>query len=276
MTDLTLPAARRHMIRVGDAAVHVIDDGWFDIPPQFFPNLGDTDPLNGAPSLRIDANVWLIETGARRLLVDAGSGEALKAMFPETGKASAAASVPELTDIVLTHMHADHLGGLMGASGETRIHVARREWEHWNALGLLEATPAEQRPLVELVRAVAGSVAGRVTLHDGAADLGDGLSLVPLPGHTPGHCGLRIVSAGASALIVADTVISADIHFRRPEVFYALDSDPVQAVATRRTLLADLADSGERLLATHLPFPGVGTVRRTADGFVFAAGAAAP
>ena len=109
----------------------------------------------------------------------------------------------------------------------------------------------------------------RVVLHEGAADLDEGLSLKPLPGHTPGHIGLRLQSEGEELLIAGDALISGAVHFAEPDVAYALDSDAAAASATRRALLAEAAQSGTPIAATHLPFPGLGRVEVEGDAWRF-------
>ncbi|MEM9394144.1 MAG: MBL fold metallo-hydrolase [Pseudomonadota bacterium] len=254
--------------QIGEVRVTVWNDGQFDLPSEYFfgvPNsvtLGETVPAG--------ANLWLIETGNRRVLVDTGSGQALKARFPATGAALADLSQEAVTDIVLTHMHADHIGGLMSQDwGGVPIHLAQAEWAFWTAPGLLEATPEASKPMVEMIQTGALGFADRVVIHEGESDLGDGLHLVPLPGHTPGHSGLRMASGADSLLIVGDAVISEAIQFAHVDVGYALDSDAARAADTRARVFAEVAASGERIAATHLPFPGVGTVEKDGDGWRF-------
>jgi len=109
----------------------------------------------------------------------------------------------------------------------------------------------------------------RLVLHEGEVDLGDGITLLPLPGHTPGHMGVRLADGGDSLTLIGDAVIAQDIQFATPRVSYLLDVAPEAAVATRVALLEQLAESGDLFAATHLSFPGVGRVRRAANGFAY-------
>ncbi|MFC3612726.1 MBL fold metallo-hydrolase [Lutimaribacter marinistellae] len=259
-----------HSMTIGQIELTVFDDGHFDLPVAYFSGLSDDLAARLSDPVTIGANLWLVKTGDRRVLIDTGSGQALKERFPETGMSFETISGEPITDIVLTHMHADHIGGFLGGGfAGVPVHVAKSEWEFWTNPDLPAAVPADQRPMIEAIQTIAGTFADRVVLHDGAADLGNGLTLVPLPGHTPGHRGLRLASDGQELLIAGDALISADVHFAEPNVGYALDGDPTTAAATRRALLSEVAASGVPIAVTHLPYPGLGRVEAEGDAWRF-------
>lgn len=265
-------ATPTRIIDVGAIRVTVLSDGHMTLPKQMFTGLSAAEEVALPPAITVGANLWLIETGARTVLVDTGSGDTLRQMFPETGGALPFLAERPVTDIVLTHMHPDHIGGLKDDPfPEARIHVSDAEWLFWTAPGLADKVPLEKRDTVKLIQAIAAPLNSRVLRHEGKTDLGDGLTLVPLPGHTPGHSGLRIESAGERLFIVTDAVIAAEIHFAHPEAGYALDVDHDAVVTTRKALLTEAADAGTRIAACHLPFPGTGRVRREGSAFAFIA-----
>jgi glyoxylase-like metal-dependent hydrolase (beta-lactamase superfamily II) len=96
-----------------------------------------------------------------------------------------------------------------------------------------------------------------------------GITVVPLPGHTPGHSGFRIHDGGHSLLIWGDVSHVPDLQSRRPDVGMVFDADPVEARATRRAAFVAAADSGELIGGMHLLFPGFIHVARDGDVFRF-------
>ena len=261
-------------VNVGEIEILTLSDGHLDIPAAVFPGApaGTPDPV------RFGANLWMVRTGERVVLIDTGSGTALKSRFPDTGNLLMVYELEHLnpkyiTDIVITHMHADHIGGLV--EGDTllypkvTVHIAQAEWDHWTDPTLLDRTPDDRKAAVTQIQQIAEIIRGQVQTHDADADLGDGLSLVPAPGHTPGHSAVRVTSLDTTLMILGDALVAGALQFTDPAITYALDSDPAQAAATRQKLLSDLADAGTPCAATHLPYPGVGYVVRDGSGFTF-------
>lgn len=271
-------AAEVSTLTVGDIEVSFLSDGHIGVPADFFQNASAEALAAAGNPIEIGATLWLLKTGGRLVMVDTGSGEALSGMFPTVGKLDVllqglGIQKSAITDIVLTHMHADHIGGLMGENAggfeNARIHVNEAEWGFWTNPGLADAVPVEMQPMVQLVQAIAEPLTDKVSTYAAESDLGDGLTLVPMVGHTPGHSGVLVQSGGDAFWIVGDAVISQALQFDDPSVAYALDADPAQAIKTRVELLTKLAESGAVFAATHLQYPGVGRVERNGEGFAF-------
>jgi glyoxylase-like metal-dependent hydrolase (beta-lactamase superfamily II) len=225
-------------------------------------------------------NAYLINTGSKLILIDAGSGQS---MGPACGELSenlkAAGYAPEQIDVVLiTHLHPDHFGGLLNADGKpafpkATIYLAKAENDFWTSdeepkLDL----PAAMKEHLLAARKQAKKTADEYLAHKQwktfektdlpVADV----KAVPLPGHTPGHTGYEIASAGKSLLVIGDTVHFGAVQFPHPETAVSFDADSPQAVSTRKALFQRLADSKTIIANSHVSFPGIGHLRKEGEG----------
>ena len=121
------------------------------------------------------------------------------------------------------------------------------------------------KPWFDIARQWQNAYDGRILTFKGETDLGDGISSFPLPGHTPGHTGLRIENEGETLLILGDAVISAAVQFANPDASAIWDTDAEEGKRSRRTILDVAARDRTLITATHLPFPSFGYVDRRAD-----------
>jgi len=173
--------------------------------------------------------------------------------------------------VVCTHLHVDHVGwNTMLVDGvwqptfpESRYLFAGPEYRHWSAEPFRRR--AEHDDSIEPVVA-----AGLVDLVDVDAEIVPGVTLVPTPGHTPGHCSVSIRSNGEAALITGDFMHHA-VQVAAPEWGSRFDSDPARGERTRRELLEEHADGDLLVIGTHFGGPGSGRIVSTDDGYVFAA-----
>jgi glyoxylase-like metal-dependent hydrolase (beta-lactamase superfamily II) len=213
----------------------------------------------GLPDDRItlSVNVLLVRTGHRVILLDSGLGPkghgALLASLKDAG-----VSPEAVTDVVITHTHGDHVGGLVGEGGALEfpkavIRMAAAEW----------AWMKGQQAAADLVKAIGPRVE---TFTPGKA-IAPGVTPVALDGHTPGHVGYEIVSGRQRLLDIGDLAHSSVVSLQKPEWTMGFDADPVVAKATRKATLARVAKDQELVFAPHFPFPGVGHV--ATDGSAF-------
>ncbi len=264
----------------GESKVVALSDGSFSFPADFWLGATDAEKDQLGNPVVIGANVYVYRANGRVFLFDAGAGNAafITSQFDTVGRLprdlEAAGIAPEsITDVVITHMHPDHFGGVVfdGAPlfPNAKIHINDREWAFWTRKGFAADAPDQLRPMVASVQQTADLVADAVTTHSGEADLGGGVIVQPAFGHTPGHTVMLIDLGSERLLILGDTVVSDHIHFAHPHVGWALDLDPVNAEATRRRLL-DLAATDRLLVAgNHVTKPGLGRVERRGSTFNF-------
>ena len=275
----------RYALQVGEIDVLVISDGVLPLPAATLATNADPadlaawldDRLLPPDVFKWPLNVVVVRSGGRTVLIDAGIGEEYPD-FPRAGQLAlrldaAGIDPASVTDVVITHMHFDHIGGLFadGLRGRLRpdvpIHLAAAEAEFW-------ASPDFSRTsMPPPVRAQIWSVAGRfmdeyrsqLRLFETEYEVAPGVVVCRTGGHTPGHSVVRLASGGDRLTFLGDALFPD--HFDRPDWYNAFDHDPEEAVRVRVRLLRELAATGEPLVATHLSFPSVGRVAVAGDVF---------
>jgi len=201
----------------------------------------------------------LVNTGADLILFDAGL-----AAPPMAAALAAAGITPEQVDIVvLTHMHGDHIGGLMAEDGITPAYPKARfitgslEHNHWSAAGN-EGFDRNVRPLND-----------RTSFMDGGGSVVSGITALESFGHTPGHMAYMLDSDGQRLLIAADTANHYVWSLQYPDWEVRFDADKAAAAATRKQVFGMVAADRIPFIGYHMPFPAVGFAEPKDSGFRF-------
>ncbi|MEG3175921.1 MBL fold metallo-hydrolase [Sphingomonas sp. RB3P16] len=215
----------------------------------------------GAPTdtLRLGVDALLVQLPGRAVLIDSGLGPKVGGALPKS-LALAGVDPGKVTDVLITHSHGDHVGGLVTASGglafpNATIRMSAPEW------AFLKGN-AENAALV-------AAITPKVQIFAPGASVLPGIRAVPLPGHTPGHSGYEISSGRDRLLAIGDSAHSAVVSLAKPDWVIAYDTDAKQGVTQRDATLARLAASHERVFSPHFPFPGVGRIARARGGYVW-------
>jgi Zn-dependent hydrolases, including glyoxylases len=229
----------------------------------------------GNPTMQTAVNAYLINTGKHLVLVDAG---AAKLFGPGLGNVltnmRAAGYDPIQVDtVILTHLHGDHIGGLLDEEGkpifpQAVILVPQADHDFWLSEETAAAAPEQARPVFKMVRDVAAPylTADQWKTFAWGAVLVPGVKSVKAHGHTPGHTAYDVESAGQKLLIWGDLVHAHAVQFAKPGVSIEFDTDQKQAVATRKAFMKEMAAAGSLVAGMHLPFPGIGHVRAEGKG----------
>jgi len=242
---------------------------------------GVAKALNQDPHLLDAADLgFLVNTGKQLILVDAGAGTWYggAAFGRMAGSLRSAGDTPEQVDLVLiTHLHADHVGGLTSHDGDrvfpnAELYVAKAESDFWLSPEIAAKAPKDAQPFFQSAQAIAAPYikAGKWHTFSGSESIVDGMKLVPLHGHTPGHTGYEFSSNGKKILFWGDIVHAQRVQLRHPEVTAVFDLDPTAAAATRSQLLPKLAREDVLIAGPHLLFPGLGRLHKERRGYSWA------
>ena len=258
-------------VAIGRFTVTALTDGYADMPYTYFPGraAGQVEQAAQAqfvarPSgVRFLFNQYLIEDGERRILIDTGPAGSLG----QTGRLPEALAAlglrrEQVDAVIITHMHQDHIGGLV-AGGErnfpnAELIIDRRDVAFWT-------DPAKRASAPDYVQNSFQLSAEVVRLYpslqaiDGEREIVRGVSIVDLTGHTPGHVGVRISDAGQSLVMVSDMVFPV-VHPQATDVNFLFEQDRAAAQAMRARFFPRAAAEGILIAATHMPFPGLGRI----------------
>lgn len=275
-----------HRFKLGGFEVTALYDGYVDLDRKVMLNISakTTEELlrrmfvDYGKGIQTAVNAYLVHTGNRLVLVDAGTA---KAFGPTLGfipdNLRAAGYDPAQVDtVLLTHLHPDHAAGLLTPDGKlvfpnADIWAAKAEADFWLDEATAAKAPESARMFFKMARdAVAPyKAAGKFHVIGGQADLPAGIAAVDTHGHTPGHTSYLLTSQGQSLLVLGDLVHNHAVQFSHPEVAFEFDSDRVQAVKTRKAVFAQAAKERLWVAGAHLPFPGIGHVRTEGKAFAW-------
>lgn len=273
-----------HRLMLGDFEVTALSDGTVGLPVDQLLQRTTPDKVKkalarqflGVPT-ETSVNAFLVNTGGKLVLVDTGAA----GLFGPTlgnllASLQAAGYKPEQIDeVYITHMHGDHVGGLMTGDKPTFpnavVRADKREADYWLSAENLEKAPKEAKNFFLGAQMSVNPYvkAGKFQPFDGSTELVPGVKAVANHGHTPGHTVYLVESKGQKLLLWGDMMHVAAVQFADPKVTIQFDTDQQKAYEARRKMFAEAAKGGWMVGGAHLSFPGIGRLRAEGTGYQF-------
>lgn len=249
--------------QVGDIKVHLLSEGQQTASIKILLEVSDEIVEKYVPdgTFANAANAFLLDDSGNYALIDAGFGRELFANLNSLN-----IKPEEIKVVMLTHMHGDHIGGLIKdnqkAFPNAKILVAQKEFDYWSA-----GDNAGAKRVLELYKdqIETFSPLALETVKVGSC------SLIPLEayGHTPGHIAFLIHSKGENLLIWGDLTHAMAVQMPHPEIAVSYDVDPETAIESRRKILKFVTEKNIPIAGMHISYPGMGTVRKAGEGYEF-------
>jgi glyoxylase-like metal-dependent hydrolase (beta-lactamase superfamily II) len=268
-------------LMLGQFEVTALSDGTVDVPAHQL--------LSHAPEMTTQAlarsflktpvetsvNAYLVNTGSKLVLIDTGAG----GLFgPTLGKLldnlKASGYRPEdVDDILLTHLHPDHAGGLVANGAPSFpnavVHADQHDADFWLSQANLDSAPEASKGFFQGAMASMNPYvkAGKYRPFTGSAELLPGVRSYASPGHTAGHASFVVESQGQKLLLVGDLIHVPAVQLAQPAVTIAYDVDAKAAAAMRSKVFTQAAKDGVLVGASHIQFPGLGRLRAVGKGY---------
>lgn len=276
-----------YRMSLGTSELYLISDGGF---PMDTASLFGSVPERAMEEARKQAfltkpavpghvNVLLVKDGTNLMLIDTGCGKSFGETtgFLPKNLARAGFSPSDITHVIITHAHPDHIGGLVDGDRLTfpnaRVFVNAAEHTAWTVASPQfpkTKVPVEMlKAMVEGARHAFEVATPKLELLKPTDQVGGIITVVDAPGHTPGHIALRIDSAGEPVLYLTDTVHVPSLQFAHPQWHVLYDADPELAARTRKMILDQVVRERRMVAGSHIPFPSFGHLVAQGNGFGF-------
>ena len=278
--------AARASVDMGDATLTSISDGSLVLPATFFFAAMPQDELLEirqafditGDQITPPCNAALLQMPGRTVLFDVGAGQEF---MPSAGTLietldSLGIAPGDITDVVFTHAHPDHLWGLLDDFGdpaftEARFYMGQTEFDYWMNPNTVDQIGEARAAFAVGAKRRIEMIADNTTLIRDGDEILPGVAARATFGHTPGHMAFEVRRGTEATMILGDSIANHHVAFLRPDWHSGADQDPSKAAQTRQSLLDQLAHEQIRIMGYHLPYGGMGRVVRKNGTYSFVA-----
>ena len=262
---------------VGEHEVIAFLDGRIQLPASALSGAPDEEirKLMGGDSFGAYINAFLVRGSDETVLIDTGAGQMMGSASGRLDAHMREIGIdPSTIDTILaTHLHPDHIGGIVGAgelvTPDTKLVVHENEVAFWTSEENKAAAGESNAQFFDAARSALDAFGDRVERISGETDVAGSMRSMELFGHTPGHTGFMLDSGGEQMLVWGDIIHVPPVQFAEPQVTIGFDVNPEEAAATRQRVLDMVTADGVPVAGMHLAFPAMGMITRSADGYGF-------
>ena len=275
-----------YRMMLGEFEVTALYDGYVDLPSTLLKGIGDKDLqdllarmfVQSTPGVQTAVNAYLVNTGNNLVLVDTGAAQCFGPTLGvvERNLEASGYTADQVDTVLLTHLHPDHACGLLKTDGtpaypNATVEVPKAEADFWLSEAAMAKAPEGMQGMFKLAQTAVApyAKAGKLKQYQSEGTLLPGIDLVSSIGHTPGHTSYLFKSGEQRLLVWGDIVHNHAVQFAKPEVVIEFDVDSDKARESRQRLLAEAAQDKLWVAGAHLPFPGLGHVRKEAQGYAW-------
>jgi len=272
-------------ITLGDMQITTLSDGYLTQPADFMfaPMPQDelaayleTKGMARDAQLTPECNVTLVRHEDRVILFDAGSGTTFMPTVGDLPDAMSALGVDpgEVTHVVFTHCHADHLWGVLDDFDEPVFTNAQHmmgqvEFDYWADPATVDTIAEDRVPMAVGAKRRLDMIGEQMSFFGDGEEILPGVAARATFGHSPGHMSFELRAGGSSVMVVGDAILNDHVAFAHPDWPIGADSDHEAAAQVRKGLLDQLAHDQMTMIGFHLPNGGIGRVERQGDAFAF-------
>ena len=273
-------------LKVGDMEIKVLSDGYLKLPAKMLaPNVADDKRLAAmkaagqeGDTFQSPINVTFVKTPKDLIMLDVGSGASFMSSAGKLGEALEEVEIDpgNITKVVYTHAHPDHLWGTIDDLDELTFpdadyYIGAAEFDWWMQDDVLKKLDQTRQSFGLGAQRNLKTIKDRLKMLKPGEDVVTGIRAVATHGHTPGHMSYEIGDSKGSVLVTGDALTHPVISFQHPDWQPENDQVKDQAVATRKKLLDKLASDKVRVIGYHLPAPGIGVVKKKDGAYGFEA-----
>lgn len=279
------PAA--HSFKVGEIEITVLSDGRMSLPQSFVLPEAAPEAVDALFASQADqpsrfdlgVNAAIIRSGDRTVLVDTGGGTDFMPGMGRLPDVLTEAGIPpeSITDVVFTHAHPDHFWGVIDPFDEisrfsnARHFMASAEIDFWLKPDVENSVPVNLQGMAIGTQRRLKSVKDQISNCKAGDEIAPGVHIIDTAGHTPGHLSVQLASKGEELFIGGDVLAHPLVSFAEPKWKWGSDMDWESAVTVRLQTLDMLSKDRVLLFGYHLPWPGVGRVKKYGGSYRFIA-----